>query len=136
METAKRFRKRDAILEAVRRARSHPSADMVYASLQKTHPDISLATVYRNLALFKRRGDIISVGTVDGVERFDGHTEPHVHFICRRCGAVRDLPQLTVPQEMTRLAADQTAGQVELCQLTFTGVCSSCCAEAHHETNH
>ena len=128
METGKNFRKRNAILEAVRGTTAHPSADMVYADLQQTHPDISLATVYRNLALFKSQGLIASLGTVAGVERFDGNTDPHVHFICNRCSAILDLPQMQVPRELCNQAASETHGQVDLCQLTFTGVCSTCCA--------
>ena len=127
METVKNFRKRNAILEAVRGTTAHPSADMVYADLQQTHPDVSRATVYRNLALFKSQGVIASVGTVAGVERFDGNTAPHVHFICARCSAIIDLPEMAVPQELCNQAADQTRGRVDLCQLTFTGVCSNCC---------
>lgn len=128
METGKNFRKRNAILEAVRHSMAHPSADMVCAELQRSHPDISRATVYRNLALFKSHGLIASLGTVDGVERFDGNTDPHVHFICACCNAVIDLPRMTIPKELCGQAADQTHGRVDLCQLTFTGVCSDCCA--------
>ncbi len=28
------------------------------------------------------------LGTIDGLERFDGNTEPHAHFICKQCAAV------------------------------------------------
>ena len=56
------------------------------------YPDISLGTVYRNLALFKQQGLIQSVATVNGPERFDANIEPHVHFICTDCDAVIDLP--------------------------------------------
>ena len=127
METGKNFRKRSAILEAVKSTTAHPSADMVYARLQKTNPDISLATVYRNLALFKSQGLIISVGTVAGAERFDGNTEPHVHFVCTGCAAVLDLPEMEVPRTLCGQAAHQTKGRVDQCQLTFTGLCSDCC---------
>ena len=82
METTKQFRKRNAILACLRGTTCHPSAEKLYQMLQQEHPDISLATVYRNLALFKSQGLIASVATVDGVERFDGNIEPHVHFIC------------------------------------------------------
>ena len=128
METGKNFRKRNAILEAVKSTTAHPSADMVYADLQKTHPDISLATVYRNLALFKSQGIIASLGTVAGVERFDGNTDPHVHFVCTDCTAVIDLPEMEVPQILCSEAAHQTHGRVDQCQLMFTGLCSACCA--------
>ncbi|EJW92052.1 Ferric-uptake regulator, partial [gut metagenome] len=71
---AKQFKKRNAILQCLRQTHAHPSAEMVYDLLQQEHPDISLATVYRNLARFKSQGLIQSLGTVNGVERFDADT--------------------------------------------------------------
>ncbi len=122
--TAKHFRKRNAILNCLRNTDVHPSAEWVYEQLKAEHSDISLATVYRNLAWFKERGEIISVGTVNGIERFDGNTNPHVHFICTNCSGVLDLPQVAVPQELSQSVAG--TGQVESCQLTFTGKCNQC----------
>ena len=53
METAsKHFRKRDAILNCLRQTDVHPSAEWVHAQLKPEYPDLSLGTVYRNLALF------------------------------------------------------------------------------------
>ncbi len=128
MEAAtKQFRKRNAILRCLQCSKAHPSAEMVYAELQKTHPDISLATVYRNLSLFKSQGLIQSVATVGGVERFDANTEPHVHFICTGCSAIIDLPEMQVPQVLCGEAADGVGGKVTACQLTFTGLCGQCC---------
>ena len=125
-QTTKRFRKRDAILDCLRSTDVHPSADWVYAQVKPRFPDISLGTVYRNLALFKEQGMIISLGTVNGVERFDGNTEPHVHFICTQCDGVTDLPEMQVPQALCSQAAVQTGGQVDTCCLSFTGVCRRC----------
>ena len=130
-QTAKHFRKRDAILTCLRSTDVHPSADWVYAQLKPDYPDISLGTVYRNLALFKKQGLIISLGTVNGVERFDGNTEPHVHFICTRCDGVTDLPQIQTPQALCSQAAAETGGQVSTCHLSFTGICSRCCHDIH-----
>ena len=127
----KHFKKRDAILACLKNTDVHPSADWVHAQIRREYPDISLATVYRNLALFKQQGLITSLGTVSGVERFDGNTEPHVHFVCRSCDSVIDLPQLAVPQSLTAEAATQTGGQVDLCHLSFTGICHRCCKNSH-----
>ena len=57
----KHSRKRDAILECLRCTTSHPTAEWVYTQLKPTIPDLSLATVYRNLAMFKDEGTIDSV---------------------------------------------------------------------------
>ena len=98
MEPTKQFRKRNAILACLRGTTAHPSAETLYQMLQQENPDISLATVYRNLALFKSQGLIISVGNVNGVERFDGNTVPHVHFICTDCGAGAEGPTEPEPE--------------------------------------
>ena len=124
--TAKHFRKRDAILSCLRQTTEHPSADWVYAKLKPEIPDLALGTVYRNLALFKDQGLITSLGTVGGVERFDGNTTPHVHFICTSCHRVLDLAQIQVPEELNTAASRASGGQVESCQLTFRGRCASC----------
>ena len=124
--TAKHFRKRDAILNCLRQTTVHPSAEWVYAKLKPEIHDLSLGTVYRNLALFKQQGLITSLGTVNGVERFDGNINPHVHFICSGCEAVIDLPEVQVPESLNSSAEQSVGGKVSSCQLTFTGKCKTC----------
>lgn len=122
----KQFKKRNAILTCLRETDTHPSAEMVHEMLHAEHPDISLATVYRNLARFKAQGLIQSVATVRGIERFDANTDPHVHFICSNCDAVMDLPQIEVPQRLSCDVESCSGCQVSSCQLTFTGLCGNC----------
>ncbi len=43
-------KQREALLTLLRSTRSHPSADWLYENLRKEFPNISLGTVYRNLA--------------------------------------------------------------------------------------
>ena len=127
MEAAtKQFRKRNAILECLRSTDLHPSAETIHEMLRQEHPDISLATVYRNLSLFKRQGLIQSLGTVNGVERFDANVAPHVHFVCTGCDAVMDLPQVAVPQALENTVEDSIHCRVDSCQLTFSGLCQGC----------
>ena len=127
MESAtKQFRKRNAILNYLQQSKAHPSAETLFAELKAEIPDISLGTVYRNLSLFKKQGMAISVATVNGVERFDGNTQPHVHFICNDCGAVIDLEDMTVPESLSKTAAQCSGGTVTGCQLSFTGQCREC----------
>lgn len=125
-QTTKNFRKRNAILSCLRATDTHPDADWIWSQVKNEIPDISLATVYRNLALFKQRGVIASVGTVAGVERFDANTTPHVHFICTDCGAVQDLHSLRVPDSLGAEAEKSCGGCVRNCSLSFTGICANC----------
>jgi len=54
MERATRHsKKRDAILNAIRSTKCHPSAEWVYQTLKPDHPDLSLGTVYHNLIFFQ-----------------------------------------------------------------------------------
>ncbi len=75
---SKKFsRKREAILTCLHGTTCHPTAEWVYQQLKPQFPDLSLGTVYRNLAAFKAEGVIDSVGVVNGLERYDGNTIPH-----------------------------------------------------------
>lgn len=116
----KHSRKRDAILACLQSTKSHPSAEWIYAQLKPTIPDLSLGTVYRNLAEFRSSGQIISVGTVGGTERFDADLTPHAHFICDLCGAVIDLGNIEPP------ACSPDCGEVRGFSLIYHGVCKAC----------
>ena len=119
-------RQRNLILDIIKNTTSHPTAEWVYQEAKKELPSIGIATVYRNLSMFKAKGEIISLGTVNGVERFDGNIEPHVHFICNGCDSVTDLPQIQAPEELNRQVSNATGGTVDMCHLTFTGYCKEC----------
>lgn len=125
MATMRRHsRKRDAILQCIRESKEHPSAEWIYTQLKPEHPDLSLGTVYRNLALFRETGEIVSVATVHGVERLDAYTEPHPHFICNGCDAVLDIE---IPTEDLRSNLEERYGyKVERSELIFRGLCKNC----------
>lgn len=126
MEKEKQFPKRNAILNFLRESKQHPSAEAVYDRLKQDYPDLSLGTVYRNLSLFKREGLIISLGTVNGVERFDANTRPHVHFVCTCCGKVADLTEIKTPEILEKAQRVCPKAEVDGYQLTFTGICPEC----------
>ena len=119
-------RKREAILKAVRSTACHPTAEWVYRSLKPQYPDLSLGTVYRNLAQFKNEGAVVSVGTVNGQERFDGNVEPHTHFICSVCGAVLDVPGDFVSERQVAEAAGKMDVTVQSSEVFLRGVCGEC----------
>lgn len=127
MTTARKHsRKRDAILECVRSTDCHPAAEWIYAQLKPQIPDLSLGTVYRNLAIFKEEGLVDSVGTVNGLERFDGQTKPHGHFVCTGCGAVLDLFEPRLPAEFLRAAEQNSGCRIDSHRLSYFGLCPEC----------
>ena len=129
METVRKHsKKREAILEALRCAKDHPSAEMLYSRLKGTYPDLSLGTVYRNLAFFINDGEITSVGAVAGQERYDADTSPHAHFICRLCGRVLDV-ETPALERMDEAVERETGGRVLRHALSFPGECAECLVE-------
>ena len=118
--------KRDAILDCIRCTDCHPTAEWVYQQLKPTIPDLSLATVYRNIGVFKQSGEIRSLGVVNGLERYDGDLRPHAHLLCRNCGAVADLEAVELPGALIEQLERDFGGSITGYQLQFTGLCAAC----------
>ena len=126
-------RKRFAILEAIQNTTTHPTAEWIYQAGKPEYPDLSLGTVYRNLAKFKEEGVIVSVGVVNGQERFDADTNPHNHFICTECGSILDLKERYLPSSLHQMLSEKYGVQVNSHELTFYGVCQDCLLQQSSE---
>ncbi len=118
-------RKREAVFEKLSGTTSHPTAEWLYEELKKEIPDLSLGTVYRNLSVFKDEGLIISVGVVNGQERFDANTCEHSHFVCLDCGGVFDIDAHIEPSFNDEIARRNNI-DVLFRQLNFYGKCKQC----------
>lgn len=115
-------RQRELIYQVLRDTKEHPTADMIYRMLKPENPNLSLGTVYRNLNLLAAEGRIVRIPF--SVDRYDGDTSPHSHFVCTRCGCVRDL-DLPYHRELEEVAARtgcRVTGQIVL----LTGLCAQC----------
>lgn len=123
---AKRYsRQRELIYQALLNTKEHPTADMIYRALKPENPSLSLGTVYRNLNLLAAEGRIVRIPS--SVDHYDGVTSPHSHFVCTRCGCVRDLD---LPYDK---GLDEAAARTD-CRVTgriilFTGLCTQCAKE-------
>lgn len=119
-------KKREAIYSCLCSTDSHPTADWIYHQLLPSYPDLSLATVYRNLAQMKESGLIQSLGVVCGQERFDAIVQPHTHFICTRCNAILDLCEVSPAPELVAQAEAASGCKITGTSLRFTGLCPRC----------
>ncbi len=85
-------RQREAVYAHLHAARSHPTAEQVFASVRGTIRNISLATVYKALEALVEAG--LAQRLADdggGAVRYDGRAEAHYHLRCRETGELRDL---------------------------------------------
>ena len=122
---AKYSRHRECILKNLQSRRDHPTADMVYESVQVEEPNISLGTVYRNLSFLAENGQILKISTGIGPDHFDGFTEAHNHFVCRKCGRVLDLDYVA-DEKIIADASKNFNGEIEGYDLQFYGTCEDC----------
>lgn len=116
---------RHAILEYLLSSMSHPTADEIYKALEKDFPNMSVATIYNNLRLFKEAGLVRELTYGDASSRFDANMSDHYHIICRRCGKITDFkypPLIEVEEE----AARKTGFQVDSHRMEVYGLCADC----------
>ena len=125
-KTQKYSFKRERIFDVLCAVSSHPSAEWIHAKLKAEIPDLSLGTVYRNLAAFRQEGKIVSVGVVQGQERYDGNVEPHTHFVCDVCGNVYDLADVQYDETSAVLIEEKYHLHVDYYSLVFHGKCAAC----------
>lgn len=69
-------RQRMVILEELRKVKTHPTADELYAMVRTRMPRISLGTVYRNLDFLTESKEILKLESAGSIRRFDGDTRP------------------------------------------------------------
>ncbi|MBS2772567.1 MULTISPECIES: peroxide-responsive transcriptional repressor PerR [Anoxybacillus] len=121
---------RHAILEYLVRSMSHPTADEIYKALEGKFPNMSVATVYNNLRVFKEVGLVKELTYGDSSSRFDFVTSDHYHIICERCGKIVDFhyPGL---DEVEALASHVTGFKVSHHRMEVYGVCAEC-QHGHH----
>lgn len=116
--------KREAIFKTIESTKSHPSAKWVYEQLKDEIPNLSLGTVYRNIALFKEQGKIIAVANIDGEERIDADISDHAHFVCERCHGVYDL-FISEPSPLEK-ELSHNGYEINRKNVVFYGICQKC----------
>jgi len=123
---------RHAILAYLLETMSHPTADEIYKALEGKFPNMSVATIYNNLRVFKDAGLVRELTYGDASSRFDANvSEEHYHAICTECGSIHDFhfPYLNQVES----AAENEAGfKVTGHRMEVYGVCEKCQVQNSH----
>lgn len=120
---------RHAILEYLIESMSHPTADEIYKALEGKFPNMSVATVYNNLRVFRESGLVKELTYGDSASRFDFVTNKHYHIICEGCGKIVDFhyPGL---DEVEHFAAHVTGFKINSHRMEIYGTCPTCTEQA------
>ena len=106
----------------------HLDADTLHARAQDVGLDISLATVYRALAVFKELGLVAQHHFVHDANRevYEVATRPtHHHFTCLSCGAVIEFETPGV-QDLAEELANLLGLRISQASLYLQGYCRNC----------
>lgn len=117
-----------AILEYMISSMSHPTADDIYRALEPNFPNMSVATVYNNLRVFREAGLVKELPFGDSSSRFDFVTHDHYHIICQDCGTIVDFHYPAL-DEVEHVASHVTGFQVNSHRMEIYGKCPSCAAK-------
>ena len=113
---------REVIYDMLKSTKAHPSVDEIYAEVKKTLPDIGIATVYRNLRQLVSMGLVNTLETTKDSIHYDADVSEHMHFICRDCGAIKDL---FMESGLTSKVEDM-GYEIQREKLVLYGICPDC----------
>ncbi len=118
-------RQREIILETLQANVVHPTAEYLYAVLKAKAPNISLATLYRNLNQLADNGVIKKIDGLEAPSHYDHNTHEHYHFICDECKRVFDVSSDVAP-DIVRKTEEETGFIVKRHDIIFNGICRDC----------
>ncbi|GAA0498789.1 peroxide-responsive transcriptional repressor PerR [Salinibacillus aidingensis] len=112
-------------MEFLIQAEIHPTADDIYKALESKFPNMSVATVYNNLRVFREIGLVRELTYGDSSSRFDCNTSDHYHIICDQCGKIVDFhyPRL---DEVESIAEQITGFDISHHRMEVYGTCDEC----------
>ena len=116
---------RQLVYNAVLNSKNHPTADEIYSVIKESYPDISLATVYRNLNLLAQDNEIRKISMPDSADRFDRTVMPHYHIKCTCCDRFEDIAT-EYQQHLDGTVTQDTGYLVESHDIVFQGLCPEC----------
>lgn len=93
---------RIAILGAVIKLNSHPTAEKVIEYIKKKHPNISVGTVYKVLDSLVENNLLKKVKTERGIMRYDSLMHNHHHLYCVESDRIEDFED----EKLDELIAD------------------------------
>ena len=127
------------ILTALVESNSHPSAEDIFAQVQRVSPMTSLATVYKTLETLRDLGEALEMEVGDGRRHYDAvRPRFHPHVICTGCGQIEDVELEELGAVLNGLQAQAGAAsgyRIGSQRVEFYGLCAQCLKNEKKETD-
>jgi Fur family peroxide stress response transcriptional regulator len=116
---------RTEVFRELARTDEHPDAERIFRNVRRRVPAISRDTVYRTLSNLEELGLVRKAEILFNKGRYDANMDRHHHFVCTKCGLVRDftsqaINDLPIPSGIASL------GHVESTHVQLRGTCAAC----------
>ncbi|BDB01295.1 Fur family transcriptional regulator [Clostridium botulinum] len=118
------------ILKTLMESSIHLKAEEIYNKIKKNN--IGIATVYRNLKVFKKLGIVkeLNINAVNYYEMKLFSGKPlHIHFKCLKCNSIMDIDNSKLDLEYLKLNRSiEHSEDLEIrdANILFLGLCSRC----------
>lgn len=103
----------------------HLTIEQIYEQVRREHPMISVATVYKTIAMLVEMGAIQSIGVIQGATCFDVNPRFHPHIVCSQCGRITDLPENDLSTWIEKIRTATGYDEVTP-EILFYGRCPEC----------
>jgi Fur family ferric uptake transcriptional regulator/Fur family peroxide stress response transcriptional regulator len=104
----------------------HMSIDAIYEEVVKTHPSLSLATVYKNIILMVEKGVLVEVPITGKKPKYELVKDDHIHLVCTECGEVEDGPHNINADALFSSMTKEENFSLSKQQINLYGVCAHC----------
>ena len=117
---------RRLILRVLEESNGHLDAEALYERVKARDPDVSLATVYRTLAVLREIGLVEEHHLGEDHGHYEAvQDKPHYHFACLHCGNVIEFDTPLVAQVEQELC-EQEGVHVTSTHVHVSGYCTQC----------
>jgi Fur family peroxide stress response transcriptional regulator len=115
---------RIAIAQFVFNRKDHPTAEQVFDVVKRTHPSISLSTVYNTLNSMKDV-NMVQELAFGNTHRYDPNTSIHVNLVCMNCGDIIDIENKTIEKEIDKISK-RNGVSITGHRFDIYGICRKC----------
>jgi len=113
------------ICKVVLSSDNHPTAEQIYEIVKKEHKAISLATVYKNLAILDEIGMVREIHFNSNTSRYDPKMSVHINIVCPKCHYIQDYESDNLKKDWKKIISE-IDGEIKGQRIDIYKLCNNC----------